>query len=407
VRSNAPFGAGGADVDKSPSSGAGPTKLASGQTAAGALSTYLICQAQMGPTGAATYYNTTNQAGAAGGAVFAWLNEGGNPNLRSETADTWTAGFVISDLGQSPWISGLSGSIDWWQYNIKNAIELDSPDYANYLCYGTNVVNSAAGAATQALTPACLNVNRLPTTGGAQTALLVYTNQATIGEAGFDLQLNWIAQLQDIGLHVPGAIAFNTQDTFLNYFRTKSSPASFDVNVNWKDSLGPNLQGTNGGAYGFRLTGSIGYVLPSFTVNLRARFYPSANSVNKAFQEAIIDHNAAVTKSGQGTLLSYTPNRDIAAPSWEAFDLSASWTINSIWQLRGGINNLFGKDPANTGKTAGFPVGTNLNAVCPANAPGCVNPLAYSLPSDGGAVTNAGYYDVYGRTFFLGFKASF
>ena len=46
LRSNAPFGAGGADDD--PVTGTeGPTQLASGQTMAGATSTYLICQAQM------------------------------------------------------------------------------------------------------------------------------------------------------------------------------------------------------------------------------------------------------------------------------------------------------------------------------------------------------------------------
>ncbi|HYK24732.1 MAG TPA: hypothetical protein VEV18_00620, partial [Steroidobacteraceae bacterium] len=129
-------------------------------------------------------------------------------------------------------------------------------------------------------------------------------------------------------------------------------------------------------------------------------------SIGHAFNQGIIEHNAAVSSSGSGTVLSYFPNTDIAAPSWEAFDLSASWTINSVWQIRGGINNLFDKDPANTGRSAGFPVGTNLNAVC-GSAPGCQNPLAYSLPNDGGGQTNPGFYDVFGRTFFLGFKASF
>src|SRR6185437_6508068 len=50
VRSRAPFGAGGAAPDMS-AVGGGPTQLASGQTAAGAQSAYLICQALMGGPG--------------------------------------------------------------------------------------------------------------------------------------------------------------------------------------------------------------------------------------------------------------------------------------------------------------------------------------------------------------------
>ena len=68
------------------------------------------------------------------------------------------------------------------------------------------------------------------------------------------MELNWIAQLSDLGLKsIPGAISFNSQDTFLDYYRTKNSPGSYDVTINWKDSLGPNLAGTNGGAYGYRI----------------------------------------------------------------------------------------------------------------------------------------------------------
>ena len=86
-----------------------------------------------------------------------------------------------------------------------------------------------------------------------------------------------------------------------------------------------------------------------------------------------------------------------------------SWQLNKTISLRGGINNLLDKQPAITGATAGFPVGTNLNTVCSAAAAkaGCQNPVSYVYPSDGAGTTNAGFYDVYGRTFFLGAKAQF
>jgi iron complex outermembrane recepter protein len=412
LRSTAPFGAGGAAPDTSLGSGAqGPTHLAAGQTAAGALSTYLICQAQMGgltSTAGQAFYATAAQAQA--GASFNWLNEQGNPNLKSETANTWTAGFVFSNLGDNPWLAGLTGSVDWWQVNIQNAIELSDSDDSNFDCYGTTIVTNAAQAAAQAATAACQNVNRNQGTGAATTTLLTYSNSANIGTAGVDVALNWIAQFSDMGLKaIPGALSLNSQDTFLDYYRSKSSPADFDVTTNWKDSLGPNLAGTNGGAYGYRLNLGIGYVLPALSVNLRWRFLPSVNTVTRAQQDAIIANNNKVAGGGSGTLLSYVPDNTLAAPAWNAVDLSFNWNINKTLSLRGGINNLFDRQPAITGATSGYPVGTNLSTVCSAAAAakGCVNPTSYSLPNDGAGQTNAGFYDVYGRTFFLGAKAQF
>jgi iron complex outermembrane recepter protein len=357
----------------------------------------------MGTAGGAYYYGpVTNQGTNAARAVFAWLNESGTPNLRSETANTWTAGLVFSNLGDSPWISGLSGSIDWWQIDLEHAIQLDSPDYANYLCFGTQQVTTAAQAAAVAASAACQNVNRNPTTGGANVATLRYTNQATIGIAGVDFQLNWFAQFADLGLKIPGGLSFNSQDTLLQYFKTKQSPTVFDVDINWKDSLGPTLSGTNGGAYGYRLNASIGYVLPSFTASLRWRFLPSVNSAGHASTGAIINNNS----NPNNTVLGYFPNTDVAAPHWQAVDMSVTWNLSKIFEVRGGINNLFNKEPAITGAATNFPLGTDLAAVC-GSAPGCQNPTGYGQAVDGAGNTNPGFYDVYGRTFFVGFKARF
>jgi iron complex outermembrane receptor protein len=412
LRSTAPFGAGAAAPDIAPADAGKPAPtIASGQTTAGALSTYLICVAQMGGTTSAAYndyYNITAQGQGGGG--FAWLNEEGTSTLKSETANTWTGGIVFAQLSDNPWLAGISGSVDWWQVNIQNAIELADPDDANFACYGNTIVTTAAEAAVQAATPACQNVGRLPSTGTAATTLLSYANLANIGTAGVDVEFNWIAQFSDLGLKaLPGAISFNSQDTFLDYYRTKNSPGSFDVTTDWKDSIGPDLAGTNGGAYGYRLNASIGYVLPAFSVSLRWRFLPSVNTLAHATQQAIIENDTKVAAGGPGTLLSYVPDNSVAAAAWNSFDLSFSWTISKTYSLRAGINNLIDKQPAITGKSTGYPVGTNLSSYCSAGAlkAGCQNPVSYVLPEDGAGTTNAGFYDVYGRTFFLGGKAQF
>lgn len=418
VRSTALFGAGGAAPDTSPS--AGPTKLAAGQTAAGAKSTYLICQALMQQAGGATavdqYYNQTSQAslvpsGVGGGLGF--LTEEGSPNLHYETADTWTAGFTVSNLSDNPLLRGLTGSIDWWRIDIANAIGVDSADYANYECYGTNIVNSPAAALAQADTQACQNVPRLAGNGGAATELLTYTNLGTIDESGIDFNISWSAELSDLGIRLPGALTFNTQDEKLDFFYTKASPLPFDVRTNWAGSFGPNLPGTDAGSFSYRLTATIGYAHPDFGVNLHWLFYPSTISAGQATQNAIVANNNAVAASGKGTMVGYVPVTDIATKAYSLYNLSGYWQVSKILQIRGGINNVFNTMPPisstlmGNGPSTGHPPGTDLGAVCNNRAPGCITPPSYSLPNDGAGQTEVGLYDVYGRTFFLGFKATF
>jgi hypothetical protein len=135
-------------------------------------------------------------------------------------------------------------------------------------------------------------------------------------------------------------------------------------------------------------------------------YLPSVVSAGQAFQNAVVKYNSEVPSN---QTLNYVPTTSIAVPAWSVFDLTGNWNLNRILQIRGGINNVFGVGPPITAATSGYPPGTNLGAVCAANAPGCRNPVAYSLPSDGAGFTNAGWYaeGVYGRTFFLGVKASF
>jgi hypothetical protein len=38
---------------------------------------------------------------------------------------------------------------------------------------------------------------------------------------------------------------------------------------------------------------------------------------------------------------------------------------------------------------------------------GCIAPTSYSLPSTGQGGTNAGFYDVLGRRYFIGLRATF
>ena len=396
LRSNAPYGAGGAAPDPILDIGEPQTELASGQTAAGANSTYLICQAQMTAVGANTYYS--GNAGGATGGNANWVYQEGNPDVGAETADTYTAGIVAS-LGRQ---KNLSFSVDWWRVNIEDAIQQYSTDYARFLCYGTALVTNAAEAAAQAATTDCQNVGRSPTTGAPTTALLRYGNLATIKTSGVDIAANWRTQFQNR----PGGLAVNMQLTYIDSYKTKESQEDFDVEIEWAGSLGPTLTGTNPGAYDYRLFTSLTYFKNNWSVGLRWRHLPSVITAASAAQKALIANNASVAAGGQGIPLSYTPLTDTSIGSYDNFDMSFNWNIRDKVTLRGGITNLFDVSPKITGRTTGYEPGTDLTAVC-GGAPGCVNPTSYLLASSGAGITSPGYYDTLGRRFFIGMKVSF
>lgn len=403
VRSTAPYGAGGTGPDPVQAPGEPPTMIANGQTQQGAQSARLICEAMMGEAAAEQFYEV-NDAPGGGGSAFNWVLQEGNPNLLSETADTWTFGLVASSPSNNPWLSGLTASLDWYEVEIDDAIMLYSVDFANFRCFGDVLVTTEAEAEAQANTRACELVPRSQTLGGPLTTSLSYDNQAKIETAGMDIGLNWTAQFADLDFDVPGGLALSLQATWLDYYRTKQSPADFDVETDWEGSMGPNLSGTNGGAYDYRLFGTLSYFMGGWTVSLRWRHLPEVWTAGYASQQAIIQNNAEVAAGGEGMVLSYTPTTEIQSDSYNVFDFSFNWSINETFTLRGGITNLLDTDPEEFGTTAGYPVGTDLAAVC-GGAPGCQAPTQFSLPGIGN--TNGGYYDTLGRRWFMGLKARF
>jgi hypothetical protein len=353
------------------------------------------------------YYTNSHAPGAIGGGGFAWVNQIGNAKLKSEIADTYTAGFVLRSPFDNALLSNITATVDWYQISLKDAILPYSITYAQYLCYGAVQVADATAAAAQANSVACQSLPRSPSTGDSLTTLVSYDNQATVKTSGVDFTVNWYAKLADMGLDsLPGGLNLGMQGTWLDYYKTKQSPATFDPVTDWKGTLGPNLQGFNAGAYSYRVFTNLSYMLPTVSFNLRWRHLPSVAVAAKATEDAIKANNAAAAAGAALPILSYTPITNLPVPSYDAFDFSVNWNFAENFTVRAGVDNLLDKQPAITGATTGYPVGTTLSGVCN-GAPGCVNPGAYSLGTTGQGTTNGGYYDVLGRRYFLGFKAKF
>ena len=74
-----------------------------------------------------------------------------------------------------------------------------------------------------------------------------------------------------------------------------------------------------------------------------------------------------------------------AQDSYDIFDLSGDFNVNERMQLRYGVDNLFDTDAIWTGgRTAADP-----------------------HPSTGSGETEAGFYDILGRSFYVGLQMSF
>ncbi|HEY4210765.1 MAG TPA: TonB-dependent receptor [Steroidobacteraceae bacterium] len=419
LRSNSPFGAGGAftaanatQIANNVFAGVTTPTLAPGQTAAGAQSARLICQAQMNALNAdplsgtaATYYNTQAQVTTTNSG---FNNQRGSTSLQSEVAGTWTVGLVFSSPFESPALRNMTATLDWYKIDINDVIEQYSATYAQWLCYGQLQVTDAAGAAAQAASPACQGVPRSADTGIGQSTLLSYSNQGSVSTSGIDFAFNWRSRFEDMGLaRIPGGMSFGIQGSWLQSYKTKASEANFDPWTEWKGSLGPTLSGFDGGAYTYRLLTNLAYNVSGFNVNLRWRHLPSAIQAADAATAAIVKNDAGVSATGKGVLLSWVPSSNQAIDSYDTFDLAGSWTINDTIQVRAGVNNLFNTQPVLTAVSNGFQQGTNLSALCTGKVAGCTAPTSYTLPNAGLGTTNPGYYDVMGRTYFVGVRASF
>ena len=336
---------------------------ADGATAESAANTLAICQAFMTPTGAAEFYQDSNPGSFNPGfpTGFLFTNQVGNPDLESEQAETYTLGFVATSPFTNPWLEGFSGSLDYYQIEITDAIQFQAIDTVRAACYTQDFAVATAPGNVP-----CSFVARNPGTGGQANTTIAYDNLATIDTAGLDLAVNWTAQFEDLGVNaIPGGVGLNVLVNYLDHYDTTQDPTS--PTISWKGSLGPTLSGTNPGAYEYKTFTTFNYFTGPASVSLRWRHLPEVVTADYAVNPAA-DNSLPVKK-------------------YDVFDLSGTWQLNDTVAFRGGVDNVLDARPIRTGADTG-----QLNV---------------ALPNPGTGSTNTGYYDVLGRRFFVGVKMTY
>jgi iron complex outermembrane recepter protein len=305
---------------------------------------------------AALIGNTTSDFGAPGSvqantyllgqSPFTGINtvSVGNPDLRAEKGKTWTAGFVFENpVG----IHGLSASVDYYNITVSDAIGTFTGLQIYQNCFNVSG-NSNPSYSVNDPGGFCSLIQRAAT-GGVGTASTTYLNTGFVKTSGEDVEVDYT-----LGMPFGGSMYLNNQVSFLNSFETKttdSTPA-----IQWKGTLG------QGGQFSYRWNATLGYNFQddhNANIGLRMHYLPSVKDATYA--------------------TSPTTNV-LPAKHYTDFDMFGSLVLFRNWQLRAGIDNLLYTKPVVVGAIPG---------------------------DDNSNQTNAGYYDILGRRFYVGVHAEF
>ncbi|BBC73383.1 conserved hypothetical protein [Altererythrobacter sp. B11] len=290
---------------------------------------------------------TTAQAA---GAAFVFPRLVGNPNLKPEKADTWTAGFVLSSPFNSSALSGLRLAVDYYNIKVTDAIGAQTVDIVQRQCF-----DPAFNPDYDPSAALCSGVDRNQA-GALGNILQTFYNNGRFRTSGVDVQLDWSA---DIG---PGRMSLNSVFNYLIEMKAAELPT--DAMLDYAGSQGPNSNGLNGNSYRYKVLTTVGYSLGGAYLGLQWRHLPSIRSQTSV---------TVPTTSVQGVTSSY-----------DLFNLQGSYALSDTINLRFGVDNLFNKAPPLSGR--------NPDAALP------------SLPGGSFDVQN---YDVNGRRFYLGARVKF
>jgi len=275
----------------------------------------------------------------------------GNPNVKSESATTWTAGGVLRSPWQSDLLRRLTATVDWYRIQVTNAITGLTSSSVYEQCLNGDGTNPAYDPNNAF----CKLIHRDNIFGFPAGVTGEFTNIGAIRTSGIDAAASWGAQLHDLHVPVPGSISL---DLTLNYlFSYDVETATGAPFIDYAGTTGSSVAVGNGVGnpqYRWKLYANVGYAIGPVSTRLSWRHLPSLPSIVP------------------GTL----PN-----DAYNEFDLYASYAPADLVTVRAGVENLANTQPPIVGRI-----------------PGVNNSYGTTDPT---------YYDVLGRRFFIGVTAKF
>jgi outer membrane receptor protein involved in Fe transport len=338
------------------------------------------------------------QPGGGGGFSFStavgnqYYREHIDPNytpLKSEIADTWTAGVVIQSPMSSGPLSRLNLAVDYFNIKIKDPISRLGEGAQFLRCVSPAFNPAAEGVAAGATsaddlddpeiraralaalaTGTCGSVFRNPSTGQGFTGQVnspemigSYGNDGEIRLSGIDTNLSWS---MDAG---PGTIFANLNANYMIDFKVKAMEGQ--PFVDYVGTTGTTALGVNSGSsFEYRIFGTLGYNLGPANVSLQWQYIPATEDGGEAmFLNGLAPEGTDAT----------------GLPAYSVFHLNGSYQLNETVRLRFGVDNVFNIKPPFTNMDADF------------------DPTLGQLPGGGYSL----FHDVQGRRFSLGANVRF
>jgi len=255
--------------------------------------------------------------------------QGGNADLKPETANTYTVGVVLTPL------RNLTATVDYWSIKIDDAIGTPPPGTILNQCLNSgqfcNLVQRDANGTLW-----------LP--GGGR---IIATNQnlALYFVRGWDFSASYSQRLGAMG-----GLGLNWLSSYTAHWEYEpfKGLGRFDC----------------AGLYGGLECGNTQSAPnPKWRHKVRGTWLTPWN-LDLALTWRHIDAVSHIGTSGNPLLNDPSvPATDAHLPSRDYFDVAFMWTINKTFSLRGGVNNIFDKDPpivsnANSGPAIGGNGGT-------------------------------------------------
>ena len=287
---------------------------------------------------------------------------GGNANLQPETADTYSAGIVLTPT----MIPRFSFSADYIHIDVKGAVSPIGEDTTLEQCAETN--NPLY----------CSLIHRAPGTGSlwlGTNGYVVDTEQniATYETSGIDFASNYRVALEDWHLGPYGSLDFDFKGTYTIDYNVTSAPGlgTFDC----VGLYGGICQGTgtpmSAPTPAWRHTFRIGWSTPWDGLGFSGQWrYIGSLNVDASSSNPLLSNPSDVFAV------------DDHLPAISYFDLEASWRANDQYTFRVGVNNVFDTNPPLIGSN-------NIPAVV------------------GNGNTFPQFYDALGRYIFFNISANF
>ena len=278
---------------------------------------------------------------------------GGNPNLKPETADTYTVGVVVTPLKLAP---RLVMSVDYWRIKVNQYLGSISAATSFNSCLNSgdptfcSLIHRDAGGSLS-----------LGNGTGAGRIVATGLNTGSYGESGIDVD---VRDGFDLGI---GKLALTLEGTraVSNPIRVIPGQTQFDCT----GYFGPNCTGSGPTS-----------PVPKWRHKLRAAWNVASRfdaSINWRHIGALDSEHTSGNPQLNGTVFPV----DARIPSFNYFDIDGGFNITKDIEIRMGINNFTDRHAPIIGYSA--------------------NPLLVN------GNLAAGMYDYLGRELFIGLKADF